>query len=154
MNSYDLTRISRNRFAHRSHSDHCNGYFQLCPRWAFDSSKVQCSKRGAKAHRRTIYVSKRILKAYKITWNYLFDLLILFKITPPAGHSLWLIDFKIVEYGKSLIFLNPYPWILGKNPKRGTVTERVLRKKNPERSVVPFSRKRARWWSQKFTDKG
>ena len=35
--------------------------------------------------------------------------------------------------------LNPYPWILGKkNPKRGTITERVSRKKNPERSVASF----------------
>ena len=25
--------------------------------------------------------------------------------------------------------INPYPWILKKNPKRGTITERVLRKK-------------------------
>ena len=41
-----------------------------------------------------------------------------------------------------------------KNPKRGTITERVLRKKNPERSIKKicicfcavdiFSRKRAR----------
>ena len=56
--------------------------------------------------------------------------------------------------------LNPYPWILEKNPKRGTVTERVLRKKNPERSIASFcicshvleffSGKRARWRSQKM----
>ena len=55
---------------------------------------------------------------------------------------------------------NPYPRILGKNPKCGTVTERVLREKNPERSVASFcicshvleffSGKRARWRSQKM----
>ena len=33
---------------------------------------------------------------------------------------------------------NPYPWILEKDPNRGTVTERVSREKNPERSAASF----------------
>ena len=34
--------------------------------------------------------------------------------------------------------LNPYPWILEKNLKHGTVTERVSWEKNPELSVASF----------------
>ena len=33
---------------------------------------------------------------------------------------------------------HPYPWILETNPKRGTVTERISRTKNPGRSVASF----------------
>ena len=48
-------------------------------------------------------------------------------------------EFYIKKKSKALtgpnVTINPYPWIVEKNPKRGIVTERVLQKKNPERSI-------------------
>ena len=55
--------------------------------------------------------------------------------------------------------INPYPWILGENQKRGTVAERVCRKKNrAQRCIIcivcfcalDFSGDRTRWRSQKW----
>ena len=43
---------------------------------------------------------------------------------------------QILETRSICIQFNPYPWILKKNPKRGTVAERVFRKKNTESSIA------------------
>ena len=44
--------------------------------------------------------------------------------------------YGFIDFKGAATTLNPYPWILGKNPKGGTITERVFRKKNPERSIA------------------
>ena len=49
-------------------------------------------------------------------------------------NMLFTIIVGVTNYNKSSVMhlrpeVNPYPWILEKNPKRGTITERVLRKK-------------------------
>ena len=37
--------------------------------------------------------------------------------------------YGFIDFKGAATTLNPYPWILGKNPKGGTITERVFRKK-------------------------
>ena len=74
------------------------------------------------------------------------------------------LELRSITYGNAGIApINPYPWMIHgeswkKNPKRGTVTERHFREKNPERSIASicicfcamdfFSGNDARWRSR------